>query len=510
MPGAVRGLAALLEELADGGLGADKVAKVLVDWRAGSSETEAVAADVALLHQEYVERRRRRGRAERGEAALEAAQAATGWCRPVACYGFSSFTPSQRRLLRALSQNAPVLLALPYESGAASSGSAASAGLEASLWTDTAEAVRRLEVQPRAFSSRALARVERLAAGDAVPDQAPGAEPPAEDGPLAGVRFLLSAGRRNEVELAAAEIVELLRMGVAPDDIGVLVRQLGPWQEVMERVFRRAGVPFRLDGELSFCRTGLGYALLAGLRGVALADRSGLLTYLRTPFSGIPPDVVDTLEATLIRDPGLTGEALLAAVEQALPTVVSGFRAALGAAPAEEGGWARPDVAELRALAARLLRTAARGASLTSSGAGGGCAGAGRARADARRVGGPSRRPFRGGGRASLDCVGVGLGAGARAHRGRGSPWSRPRPQRASGAGPSLAGGLPSGSGRRGVPRRAPTPGSPVACGAARAQRRGLGSPAGRSGHRRGTRALRLRPLPSLAAAVPLRAERGG
>ena len=127
-----------------------------------------------------------------------------------------------------------------------------------------------------------------------------GASAPSPDGGLGhGVRLLVASGRRNEAELVGSEVVRLLREGVAPDDIVVLVRRVAPWRRVVGQVFRAYGIPHQIDAEVPLFETGLGQALAQGIRGVAFAELEPLLAYLRSPYHVGAHAEVDALEVGL-------------------------------------------------------------------------------------------------------------------------------------------------------------------------------------------------------------------
>ena len=359
-PGTARAVGRFLAEVAEGGLDREEREAAFAAWPALAEGCAAMTADLVTLHGAYEKACRTRGRLERGEAAVLASKVAQEWRRPVACYGFESFTPSQRVLLSALGRRTAVLLALP----AAEEGSPFSGPTEADKWDVLATGVHRLGVQAHAFSSPSVAGLERRVAqgGDALAFR-----PEGEEGGFSGVRFLVAAGRRNEAELVAAEVVGLLRDGIAPEQIGILVRHVGPWREVIHRVFRSAGIPYRLDGEVPFGGTGLGFALLSGLRGIVGRDVRSLLAFLRSPFSGAPPKTVDRFERDLLRRPASDGAALFTLAEETFPEIVASVLTVTSPSPSDSDGTPSLDPGGLRALAQRHLLAAARGLTLTST-----------------------------------------------------------------------------------------------------------------------------------------------
>src|SRR5207244_9200671 len=99
--------------------------------------------------------------------------------------------------------------------------------------------------------------------------------------PNGAVRLLEAGGERAEAELAGAEVLELLRDGLAPEDVAVLVR--GP-RELFAQVLEGYGIPVARERRARLGRTRLGAGVLAFARA-ALGEGSAqdLLTWLRTP-----------------------------------------------------------------------------------------------------------------------------------------------------------------------------------------------------------------------------------
>ena len=116
------------------------------------------------------------------------------------------------------------------------------------------------------------------------------------------MRLLESGGERAEAELVAGMVLELMREGVAPDDVAVLVRGGGRAVAVLASGLADYGVPVAPDGRIPLARTRLGAGVLAAARaalpGASAAD---LLTWLRTPGKLADPDAADALEARVRR-----------------------------------------------------------------------------------------------------------------------------------------------------------------------------------------------------------------
>jgi ATP-dependent helicase/DNAse subunit B len=299
LPGGARALGGVLDELEEGGLEPEEAQTALDRWAGMSGEQAAPAADLLKAYVSYRALCEERETCSRSAWVLAAASSPLAWRRPVACYGFSSFTPVQRSLLRRLAESAPVLVVLPYEEGRW-----AARTVEAELlhWRPIAVTSECLPEQTVAYSSAEIAHLERsfmqegMLKGHAEHALAASAAPPASPVEGADVRVLISSGRRNEAELVAGEIVDLLRVGYGPGDIAVLVRSAAPWARLLQQVFSAVGIPLRLDAQVPFGHTGLGHALLHVCRAALHGTGANLLAFLRTPYHELDSEEIDRLE----------------------------------------------------------------------------------------------------------------------------------------------------------------------------------------------------------------------
>lgn len=372
-PGAVEAALRLVDELRECGLDPQGVEQGLERW--GLAGGGAVARDVGRLVSVYDDRLARAGRCDQADVVRRAIASCAEWHRPVALYGFDSFTPVQRSLVRMLATRVPVLMVLTHDLGRAVQGTV---GEEVALWQGVADVTIRVPRQPHAFASPELAELDRRylsaegaasppAAGAPEPPSAPSApsatppagapepatpsagppeaavsetampqSPPRDDALGDGARLLLSSGRRNEVELVGGEVVRLLRAGVSADEIVVLVRRVAPWRRLVEQVFRSYGIPHRVDAEAPFFETGLGQALINGLRGVATADLDRLLAYLRSPYHDGGHAALDELEVGLRRTRNTRGTTMLAAVRETFPEALAALESALSRGDGED------------------------------------------------------------------------------------------------------------------------------------------------------------------------------
>ena len=208
---------------------------------------------------------------------------------PIFAYGFEDLTETEWALVRALAGRSEVTVSLPYEPGR-----------PAFEWLgETATALAGLadgslrELGPRyaEVAHPALAYLERGLFGSAVDD------PPALEG---AIRFFEGAGTRGALELVGEEILQLLRDGAAPDQIGVVVPSHERWRAPLETAFSTLGIPYAVDAPARLPQTPFGQALLSLLRFAwSGADRPELFRYLRSPYSGLRRGSVDFVEGRL-------------------------------------------------------------------------------------------------------------------------------------------------------------------------------------------------------------------
>ena len=273
-PGFADALGDLFAELQRSLASPGRFATAVRAWR---EDAPAHAGELAALYSAY------HARLEALEAvdadglthlALNAAREAWDG-RPLFLYGFDELLPTQLDFVESLVRHTDTELtvAVTYEPGrAALAGSATTVELLKPL------AREHLTLEPRsehyAQSARsALHHLERglfEPAGRRVP-------------PNGAVRLLEAGGERAEAELVGASVLELLRDGMAPEDIAVLVRGR-PASELFAQVFDTYGIPVAHERRTPFGETRLG----AGLLAFARAARPGgtaqdVVTWLRTP-----------------------------------------------------------------------------------------------------------------------------------------------------------------------------------------------------------------------------------
>ena len=208
---------------------------------------------------------------------------------PVFAYGFEDLTGAEWALLQALAGRTDVTVSIPYEPGRA-----AFAALGRTVEDLARLADGRIEELPARWSEHAapaIAHLERRLFSDVV-EPAP---------PIEGaLRFLEAAGARGAVEVVAAEALELIRAGTAPEEIGVVCPSLERWQGPLTTALAAFGVPHAVEGRLRVDKTAFGQALLGLLRFAwNEGGRRELFAHLRSPYSGFTRGAVDFLEGRL-------------------------------------------------------------------------------------------------------------------------------------------------------------------------------------------------------------------
>jgi RecB family exonuclease len=292
-PGVVAVVGSLLEQLGDSGRPPQEIEQALDRWASEDEDSALLAADIRELSAAYRGLRDRMGLSDRSDSLREALSAAGSWERPLALYGFTSFTLAQRRLITVLAQATEVVLVFDHERSRLRGLTSQS---ELAAWQALASHTVELTPQTLAYTSPAIAYLERHFMDDGHRPEPPPAWANGE-----GVRFLLASGQRNEAELAVAQVADLIRSGLRPGEVAVVVRHMRPWGRLLGDVFASCGIPCQVDERLTLDETGLGHAFLNGLRGVAEDDPSAVLKYLRSPFSGLTLEQASDLELDYLR-----------------------------------------------------------------------------------------------------------------------------------------------------------------------------------------------------------------
>ena len=339
-PGLVMALGSLLLQLAESGRTPEELDDIFGEWARREPDAALLAADLRRVADAYASACATAGAVDRPAAVRAACERTDGWSRPVAFYGFTSFTGGQRRLIEAIARRVPVMVAFDHDRDRSVN---LAEPAEVVRWECIAGHVTELPPQPRAYSCPAISLLERRLFGADVDLVSPvaGAE---------GVRFLLAAGERNEAELVAQHVVQIINEGFAPEDIAIIVRDVSSRGRLMARVLESCGVPHRLDAGLTLAETGLGHAFLNAVAGVAQEDSDALLDYLRGPYSGLTWDESADLERRYRRGGAGDFRALAAITDAEAPQALASIRRAL-----REGDSLSLEPAALHELACEML-----------------------------------------------------------------------------------------------------------------------------------------------------------
>jgi ATP-dependent helicase/DNAse subunit B len=295
-PGFADALADLFSELQVSLVSPGRFATAVRAWQA-TAAPPAHAGELAALYSAYHRRLEALGAVDYDGfafAALDALRARPGaWGeRPLFLYGFDELTPAQLDVVETLVRRTatPVCVALPYEPGrAALAGSAATVELLKPL------ADEHMVLEPRSehYAESARGALHHLERGLFEPL-------PARRPPNGAVRLLEAGGERAEAELVGASVLELLRDGMAPEDVAVLVRG-DVSTDLFAQVLEGYAIPVSRERTTPFARTRLGTGLLAFARA-ALPGGSAqdVVTWLRTPGRA-GRDHADRLEVAVRR-----------------------------------------------------------------------------------------------------------------------------------------------------------------------------------------------------------------
>ena len=415
----LRGLAT---EAADGENGASNA-----NGAAAGGGRPTYAAELGALYSAYRRRLERLGRPDQegyAWAALDALRAAPGaWGgRPVFLYGFDDLTPIQRDAVETLVSHAgaEVLVALPYEPGRIAFAGRAATVEELRPLAEVVALPERSEY----YAADARAALHHLERALFEPD-------PVRLPPNGAVRLLEAGGERAEAELVGAAVLELMRQGIAPPDIAVLLRGDAGTTALFAQVLAGYGIPVSHDRRVALARTRLGAGVLAAARaalpGGTAAD---LLTWLRTPGRLTDPGAVDTLELRVRRggfDDARSARAAwesrlcgppLVALDVLAAAAAEGPEPLLRALEAEAAAiWTAPHLRRAEVLAAESLADARVASDLRTAVA----ELCGLAAVDAGLLGGPQdvidalgavevREPFAPAGAGELDALGAARG----------------------------------------------------------------------------------------------------
>jgi ATP-dependent helicase/DNAse subunit B len=298
----------LIAELERSLITPQRFAAAMRTWAQEDPRRAAYARDVGAIYRAYAARLDQLGRVDAelyAWRALDALRAAPDrWgSEPAFFYGFDDLHPLERDAIETLARivGVEVTVSLTYEAGRAALSARAEVVEEL---RPLADRVIELPALGEHYEPAARAALHHLERGLFEP-----AQPRIDPGRAIGL--LEAGGELAEAELAAAEVLELLRGGAPGEEIAVVYRSPERSAALVRHVFSRYGIPVGVERRIPVARTGLGRALLA-LARCALLDprRAGaedLIAYLRASGSRSDPrrvDAIDGLEAE-VRQEGL-------------------------------------------------------------------------------------------------------------------------------------------------------------------------------------------------------------
>lgn len=112
------------------------------------------------------------------------------------------------------------------------------------------------------------------------------------------VALSLAYGEEAEAERIAAEIIRANVDGIDHGRIAVIFRDTKRHYPALRRAFSEAGIPADFDVRLGFGETGFGRATLSLLDFCASGDRTSLVAFLGSRFSGMESRVASQLDAS--------------------------------------------------------------------------------------------------------------------------------------------------------------------------------------------------------------------
>ncbi len=292
----------LIAELQRSLITPERFAAAMGSWAAEDPRRRPYARDVAAIYSAYAAELERLGRVDPELytwRALDALRAAPGrWgTESLFFYGFDDLHPLERDAIETLARvvGAEVTVSLTYEAGRSALTARAEVVEELRPLADRVQQLPASAEHYDPDSRHALHHLER---------ELFELEPERVD-PGTAIQLLEAGGELAEAELAAAEVLSLIRSGVPGDEIAVVYRSPAHAATLVEHVFGSYGIPVATDRRTALHRTPLGHSLLA-LARVALtndteAGAEDLIEYLRGPGMADRADAVDRLESVVRR-----------------------------------------------------------------------------------------------------------------------------------------------------------------------------------------------------------------
>lgn len=261
---------------------AARLAIETADWTGSLRPGSAVDAELVSLLVAYRRHLAETGLVEPGEAAHLLAGADIALQGPVIAHRLDDLDRSQEALLSALARTNDVYVTLTWERGFPATE--VLDGLVSRLVASGARHAHRPKEPAPARGE--LDRLESALFG------AP------EPAPLRGqVRFCTATGPEAECALVAEQAAEAAA-AFGPGRVAIVFRDPSSRAEALRSALSAAGVPAAMDIMVPALQTPLGRAVAVLLDAVSgPVDPSGLVSFLRTPFSGADAGAVDGLDA---------------------------------------------------------------------------------------------------------------------------------------------------------------------------------------------------------------------
>jgi ATP-dependent helicase/DNAse subunit B len=302
-PGFARAALAFVTELERSMVDPARFTKALRRW-AGDGPRRGYAEEVAAIYRRYLHGLESAGLVDEPLFAWRALDALRreprGWGHtPLFVYGFDDFTPLELDALETVAGRCEgdVTVSLPFEPGRSAFKAVAEVHARLSELATSTVVLEPVSDHYADDSREPLHHLERSLFETEKPRKTP---------PDAAVRLHSAGGERAEVELAAAEVLRLLRGGTAPGEVAVVFRHPSRYASVVEQVFGAYGIPFSIDRMVSLRHTALGRSLLALVRCAGPdGTADDLLAWLRAPGHLREPGLADRLEAEVRRE-GIT------------------------------------------------------------------------------------------------------------------------------------------------------------------------------------------------------------
>jgi ATP-dependent helicase/DNAse subunit B len=289
-----------------------RFAAAMRTWAEQDARRGPYARDVAAIYRVYAAALDQLGRVDPdlyAWRALDALRAAPGrWGHePVFFYGFDDLHPLERDAIETLARvvGVEVTVSLTYEPGRAALSARAEVVEELRPLAERVVELPALGEHYEPSARAALHHLERRLFEPTPHDPAP-----VRIDPGRAIGLHEAGGELAEAELAAAEVLELLRAGVPAEEIAIVYRSPERSAALVEHAFGRYGIPVAAQRRIALARTPLGRSLLALARCALLdngraAGADELLEYLRSPGWGSDlerPEVIDRLEAEIRRE----------------------------------------------------------------------------------------------------------------------------------------------------------------------------------------------------------------